>query len=367
MKWDESWTSPIFMFVLLIGGMSFSVRLVWLTAFVYASLIEPTMLLGDGYAQLRWVNFVKSRNPSVKPEYVDTYGLTSDFVSQLWKAVQRSPINNATGNHKMMFSIFDKRHLVLAKNLHCSSVSAGIPAGFHVFIALDVPSYRSFQEIEPSVMLYDVEARKFGYEQCCKTKLFIQYQLLLWSVESVICDDDLVFLRNPMGLFQTDVDFEFASECASPTFDSRYRYHEFNAGFVHVRPSEVSVLLYEQWILHTVPNHKLLDQEALQHMMKPLKISCRFELQTYQIEKLIGRPATVVFRYFHPCDVANGGILMLRWHDFRKELAARNWTQPYAVHLAWISQQQKIPALKRYGLFFLDGDICNKRKVVGFH
>ena len=367
MKFDEVWASPIFMFVLLIGGMSVSIRLVWIAEFVYDRLLEPTIRVDCDSQRVRWSNFVRSRNPSVRPEFEATYGLTGDFVSQLRAAVERSPINPVTGNHQMMFSLFNEKHLVMAKNLHCSSISAGMPAGFHVFIALDVPSYRSFQEIEPSVMLFDTAARNYGYEQCCKIRLFIQYQLLLWSVEAVICDDDLVFLRNPMSLFKTDVDFQFASECPSPTFDSKYLYNEFNAGFVHVRPSEVSVLLYEQWILRTVRDHKRLDQTVLQHMMRPLKISCRFELQTYQIERLIGRPAIVVFRYIHPCDIVNGGVLMLRWNDFRKELAARNWTQPYAVHLAWVSQQQKMPTLKRYGLFFLDGNVCNKAKIVGFH
>lgn len=304
-------------------------------------------------------SFIATKNPSVSDEFRRIFGLPADFIANLKVAVQKSPENPKTGNRMIMFTIFDIHHLSFALNLLCSSRASGLPPNYHIFIAMDERAHTAMKQHCPNVILCDVSDRKYEYEQFCKVKLFIQYQLLLWKVESVICDDDLVILENPMKLFREDSHFEFATECQCAAFGPGYNYDKFNVGFMRVIPTKSSILTYEYWIKSAIPNHFLIDQDVFQEIMKPLKITNDSDIQVYKL------PTNdhVVFRYYDPTDVMNGGLLQQNWTSMTQQIQKRRLQRPFVVHAAWVTGSEKYSFLNSMGLWFLRGGRCNKNTI----
>lgn len=299
--------------------------------------------------------FLASKNPLVSDQFRETYGLPTEFLVQLKAAAEKSPVNEKTGNHLVIFTLFNDGHFGLALNLLCSSRAAGVPSNMHLFIALDKQAREKMLPHYPNVMLLDISGRGYKYHQFCRVKMFVHYQLLLWGIEAVVCDDDLVILRNPLELFREQSHFELSTECRCAAFGPGYDYNKFNIGFMRVIPTVTSILTYEYWIKVAVPRHKILEQDVIQWFMKPLKVSGNSDIQEYRLPT----GDHVVFRYFEPTDVMNGGLIRTNWTAMVREVRRRGVEKPYVVHAAWIQPRQKYSFLKSMGLWFLRDEKCD--------
>ena len=161
-----------------------------------------------------------------------------------------------------MITIFNAKQFNLALNLLCSSQVTKIPKLFHLLIVTDKISYKKMRQFKKELILFDVEDRKYTYENYGKIKLFIIYYLVSIGVETTICD--IVFFKNPMKLFEETSIIEWSTEgttvsfdCAQPHFD----YHQWNVAFMRIKPCLASILILQKWILNffhfLVANHTL--------------------------------------------------------------------------------------------------------------
>lgn len=300
--------------------------------------------------------FLEKQNPVVRSEFAGMYSFPQEFLANLRKQVDQAPINNISGNRQVMFTMFNIKHLDLAMNLYCSSVSAGVPANFHIFITLDKDAFEAMKSFvtDREVVFMDVADRKYEYEQFCKVKLFMQYQLLLWGVEATICDDDLVIIKNPMNIFETNTShFEVSTESIRYEFDPTYDFDEFNVGFMRAIPSETTIRLYKKWLAAAVPNSSEIDQKVLHAILRPVRRHIGVnQYQYYNLASITGVRETLVIRFYDPLDVVNGGVFHWNKNDARAAARRRKIAEPYVVHLAWITQLQKRPVLTRHRLWF---------------
>lgn len=95
-------------------------------------------------------------------------------------------------------------------------MTAGIPRNYHVIIALDEPAYKAMKDIGAQVVYLEsnftstaVNNRHIvDYYDILKMKPTILHQLLLWDAEAILVDADVVFLENPLSIFNDEADFE---------------------------------------------------------------------------------------------------------------------------------------------------------------
>ena len=298
--------------------------------------------------------FVSSRAFPVSADFARIYHLPEEFKAALKAAADKAPVNPRTGNRMIMFTIFNHNHANFAHNLLCSSAAVGVPTNFHIFIAMDAKSFQRFKELRRDVLFFDASKRNFQYEQFCKVKLFIQYQLLLWRVESVICDDDIVFLKNPLDIFREESHFEFATECIAAKFGPGYDYDKFNVGLMRVIPTRSSILVYERWMREAIPNWRVIDQDIFQEVMRPLRVINKTNIQVYRLPSM----EFVVFRYYDPLDVMNGGLIRQNFMQLIHEVQLKQVTKPFAVHASWVPQDQKRVFMDDQRLWFLRQGNC---------
>jgi hypothetical protein len=141
---------------------------------------------------------------SVPSCFQSQFHLGSLFTKQLYDAVKRASRNARTGVRELMVTIFDSKQIQLARNCLCSSRSVNLSDRYHVFVALDSIALSAFLKFHPPVLFLNLSGRGFAYQQLTRVKHFIQLLLLSWNVETTVCDNDLVFLRNPKELFSAD-------------------------------------------------------------------------------------------------------------------------------------------------------------------
>jgi hypothetical protein len=136
-----------------------------------------------------------------------------------------------------------------------------------VFVALDSIALSAFWKFHPPILFLNLSGRGFGYHQFTRVKLFIQLLLLSWQVETTVCDNDVVFLRNPKELFAEDSHLEAMVEVPKLDFPRNYPWSALNVGFMRVLPSELSITVYRRWLIRALNDMRHLDQNALSGML----------------------------------------------------------------------------------------------------
>jgi hypothetical protein len=113
----------------------------------------------------------------------------------------------------------------LAENMICSFQLAGLPPNGHVFIALDRPTLEAMRHLGARAILFDKEefagdaahSRKLiDFYDIVKVKPTFVHQLLLWNVDAITIDADMVFLEDALSLFHDLADIP-------PSFRQRLR------------------------------------------------------------------------------------------------------------------------------------------------
>jgi hypothetical protein len=299
------------------------------------------------------------------PEFGKYYSLPREFLSKLDQLASHAPSNSHSGHRQLIFTVFDSNHLFLAENLFCSSVASGVGPDLHIFIALDRESFSEMKSFNREVILFDVSKRGFQYEQFCKIKLVIQYHLLLMNVEATICDDDAVFLKNPVALFGNWADFEVAAESNDRYFSETFNFDIMNVGFLRVIPSQISILMYHKWLTLAIPDSLRLDQNVLSGLLLAVRIRGTFEAnQLFDVTRLLKCKEILKVRWFDPLEVTNGKVYHLEHEVTRPVARARGIGKPFIVHLSWIPPAEKNQVLTKWKLWFIKHGKCIAGKTV---
>jgi hypothetical protein len=261
----------------------------------------------------------------------------------------------------LMFTLFNVKHVFLARNLLCSSMAAGLPHNYHIFIGLDRLAVQEMRSMNISALLLDVSDRNFEYYGFCKLKAHVQYRLLMWNVETTVCDDDIVFLKDPRALFREESDYEVSDEIRVFNFTSGdYRYDDFNVGFMRVLPSELSIQVYQKWLIAVVLVTGIIDQTIFHRVLGPYRDrSIRAQIQQYNMTGLLANDDPVPtrllkIRWFDPLDVHIGGAMLDGRQRAREAALRRGVLEPYVVHFACIGPDGKRPFAEETGLWFLE-------------
>lgn len=292
-------------------------------------------------------------------ECEEGYQLSEQSIADLESVCLSAPFAKSGLKH-VMLTLSSSGHLHFALNSLCSSRAAGVNENFHIFMLADTMSFGIIKALARNAVFLNVShsTNSTRYKFFCKLKLFVHYRVLKMSVESTICDDDIIFISNPCRLFESDRDIEFATESIVYGLDDHN--YVFNIGFMHVIPSVTVIKIYAMWIKATIGQVNQLDQEVLASMIRKFRIihpTPSFE-QSYNVSELLGCTAVLTVRFFHPLDVCHAGHLYL----FRKKTAqiAREtgYTAPVIVHMSWLGQDKKLRALRRLSLDFVQNGSC---------
>jgi hypothetical protein len=310
---------------------------------------------------LNWGSFIENHLHYMDRASEVMYSLPDEFLRKLRNAVDMAPINKRTGRKAIMFTIFNLDHVSQAKNLLCSSIQVGLPRNYHVFIGLDSFAIVEMRKMGINPILFDVSDRKYGYYEICKLKGHIHIRLLLWNVETTVCDTDIVFLKDPRRLFKERSHFEVGDENAVFNWSlSHYNYDNFNVGFMRVLPSVMSIQVYQKWAFALRQVDGMLDQMVLHGLLAPYrKQSIKGPLQFYDIRNLIGRdkPApneTFKIRWYGQLRVHNGGSMWMTVDQARDAAIKKGVNMPHVVHFCFMPPADKRPFAENAGLWFLE-------------
>jgi hypothetical protein len=143
----------------------------------------------------------------------------------------------------------------------------GIPRNSHFFFCLDLASYIALSALGwqailigeanfTSVAVNNSEIVEF--DDILKVKPTLAYQILLWEVEVIVADADIVFLENPLGEFTDKADFEV--QCDSMVLfriplDQKEVNWQVNLGFFKVQPKKQVLKLIPRWlnVMYDIP------------------------------------------------------------------------------------------------------------------
>jgi hypothetical protein len=197
--------------------------------------------------------------------------------------------------------------------------------------------------------------------------MVIQYQLLLMNVEATVCDDDIVFFKDPAPLLRSNTDFQVGSDGDDREFSQHFKYDKLNVGFFHVIPSELVIRFYHHWLKVFIAQNRLLDQEVLSEMLEPYRYKDNSGLpqQIYNVESFVHMSsATLSITWFDPLDVSTGKLFYWQKAATVEVARKRNITSPYIFHAAWLKPRQKPIAFAHSNVWMAQNDICDPDNVI---
>jgi hypothetical protein len=210
------------------------------------------------------------------------------------------------------------------------------------------------------VLFLNLSGRGFTYCHFCRVKIFIQLLLLLWNVEVTVCDNDIVFFRNPKDLFREESDCEAAVEKATLRFPRNYPWSLVNIGFMRALPSEFTITLYQQWLIRALIHMNRLSQGALTQMLRNRTVYVIESTAWFNISEYVAGDHLFGLRYYDPLHVQNGVMMRKMVSQHSMQARHKNISEPYICHLAWVSPRQKLKVFMESGLWFLtpNGEAC---------
>jgi hypothetical protein len=274
----------------------------------------------------------------------------------------------------VMLTVVNIGMINFASNMFCSLLLANVSADHHFFVALDNVSYRAMLNLSARAVLFEGgnftaaavnNRRKVQFYDIVKVKPTFVHQLLLWKVEVIPTDADIVFLQNPLGLFSSSTDFE--TQCDSnvyyrlPAGNKRAAW-QINLGYYKVHPTAVVLRLMQPWLCRMYTTPKDQDQAALWKMLKGTDMTWSGnDTITVNVQKILPPHTKLRFRFLDPMLITNAGGL---WHegkaDWKKEAKRRKITRPIIVHFFHIAFiREKLGMIKEKDLWFMnDKGVC---------
>ena len=130
--------------------------------------------------------------PSTSPAHISKeysrWSIPSKTKAELWEAVKKSPINQKTGRHCIIYFIANAGMIDFILNSLCSMKLIGVPKNSHISVALDQQTYDAIAGIDEPVVLLQSNFTKSAvnnnhivdFYDIIKHKPKILLQFLLW-------------------------------------------------------------------------------------------------------------------------------------------------------------------------------------------
>ena len=297
---------------------------------------------------------------------------------ELYTMLQNAPRNPKTGRQFIMVSVLNQGMIDFSLNMYCSMRIAQIPREYHVFVALDNESFAAVEKVGAQVVLLDhanftknaVNNRHIiDFYDIVKVRPTVLHLFCLWNFEVIICDTDIVFLENPLPLFNDNADFEV--QCDSKVF-YRIPYNQnpvpwqANLGFFKLHPTPAVMSLFPIWMERMYTSPKMQDQSALRRILKPFKtqwlnndtvIVDTRNLFMSSDESL----SNITVRFLDPMYICNaGGLYQEAKEDWKLEAKLRGIKRPKLVHYFHLgSISRKYGLMKSNDMWFITAlDTC---------
>lgn len=320
------------------------------------------------------IDYPNEKQANINETY-SKWKLPQEFLQQLWCFVENSPTNEKTGRYEVIFTVTNYGQVHFAKNWYCSLSSTDFNKKSIIIIAVDEKSYLELRSMNiPVIMLQSnftsdcVNNQKIIlFYELVKLRPTILHQLLLWNVETIMSDADIVFFSNPNVLFTKEADFEVQSD--SKVFYNYDIYKEYfnntkdykwsvNLGFYKVYPTKEVLDIIQVWFPLMYNSPKLVDQKAFRNSLK---------LNRYIVNSLDGLisyskkdKSMIKIRIIDPMLAVNaGGIYQDGKRDWKAEAARRNLTHPILCHFFHLgSNKAKYELMRKNNQIFFKGSKC---------
>jgi hypothetical protein len=199
--------------------------------------------------------------------------------------------------------------------------------------------------------------------------------LLLWNVDAIAIDADMVFFSDVLPMFTDRTDFE--TQCDSKEFfqlpsDNDSVAWQVNLGFYKIHSTPVVMKLMPVWLARMYNAPKIQDQSALRRILRPYPT--RWLDNESVIVDVTGlfddslEAQNLTLRFLDPVLVTNAGALWQEGkEDWRAESRRRNITRPVAIHFFHMGYiQSKLDLIRREKLWFVrDNGKCADKQPRG--
>lgn len=325
-------------------------------------------------------NYLQTSPANIDDKFIN-WSIPNEVKQKLWESIIRSPINNKTGRHTIIFSIANAGMIDFIVNSLCSMQLAGIPKNNRITIALDDESNEALLKIDEPVVLLKSNFTKqavnnkqiHDFYSIIKVKPTILHQFLLWDVEAITVDADTVFLKDPFHIFNDEADFEV--QC-----DSKELFQipsnvepvpwQVNLGFFKVRPTEAVKKFMKIWLLKMYNAPKNAMQSMMRRTLKPYETHwVNNDTVFVNTSELLGiEYPNLTFRFLDPMLITNaGGLYLDGAKDWKKEAKRRKIEKPEMIHFFHIGKNShKASLIRRKKLIFHDENYkCSKNQPDG--
>jgi hypothetical protein len=312
------------------------------------------------------------------------WALPDSILEELWILVQNAPISPQTSRRYLGLTVINNGMIGFASNMICSAQIADIPSNAHFFIALDIPSYQSILKIGAQALLFQTgnftsdavnNQRLIEFYDIVKVKPTFIHQLLLWNVEAIPIDADMIFFSNALNLFIDSADFE--TQCDSKEF-FRIPYHndsvawQVNLGFYKIHPTPVVMKLMPIWLARMYNAPKIQDQSALRRILRGYPTRWLNNdtaiVDVRQLFKDSVDTENITLRFLDPMLITNaGGLWQEGKEDWQAEAKLRKIKRPIAnhfFHMGFI--RSKLELMIEEQLWFVEkSGVCVKSQPKG--
>jgi hypothetical protein len=265
---------------------------------------------------------------------------------QLWTFVQAAPVSPKTHRPFLALTVVNVGMIGFASNMICSFQLAGLPSNGHFFIALDQKTFEAMRTLNAQAILFDTgnftgdavnNRRLIEFYDMVKVKPTFIHQLLLWDVDAMPIDADMVFFEDVLKLFHDATDFE--TQCDSKEFyripyDNDSVAWQVNLGFYKIRPTPVILKLMPIWLekMYSVP--KMQDQSALRRILRQYPTRwLNNDTAIVNVSELFQNDPNITLRFLDPMLVTNaGGLWQEGEENWRAEAKRRKIKRPMAIH-----------------------------------
>jgi hypothetical protein len=175
--------------------------------------------------------------------------------------------------------------------------------------------------------------------------------LLAWGIETTVCDNDIVFLRDVRELFREESNMEVGVEGRGVELGQDFPCCNFNIGFMRVFPGALVMALFKKWIFEA-REPTGLNQLVFYRVLKRYRLFGGNGTGWFNLSRDLSGSELFGMRLYDPLFVQNGN-LMKDGRDASTRLARiRNIREPYVCHFAAIAPAAKISVFRDWGLWF---------------
>jgi hypothetical protein len=298
------------------------------------------------------------------------WAIPDSALQDLWEIVEKSPINPRTNRHFLMLTVLNAGMIHFGLNMLCSMQLAGIAPNHHFMICLDEESFAAVTGIGAQAVYLPSNFTNIAvnnrhivdFYDIVKVKPTFCHQLLLWNVEVNPVDADIVFLENPLDLYDDSADLE--TQCDSKVyFQIPYGQEpvpwEVNLGYYRLHPTPFVMKLMPIWLSKMFVAPKLQDQSVLRRLLKPYPTRwLNKDTVIVSTDDLFpGDPdaANFTVRFLDPMLLTNaGGLWQEGKANWTAEARRRGIRRPKLIHFFHMGFiREKVTLIRDEGLEFV--------------